>query len=518
MKEKKNVKENAGCLSIAHLRAACLSAARLSAAHLCLIATCMIVVSMIVVSMIAVRTGSVNMFTESVYAADSSTASDNTHVVYDVHAQKKGWITNVYDGAKGGTTGSSLRLEALKVRIESDTYTGGISYKVHVQKQGWTDYVSNGELAGTEGKGLRLEAVNIKLTGDIANYYNVFYRTHCETVGWTGWTYNGRNCGTEGYGKRVEAVQIKLIKKGEDVSGLDTETTAFYSKNIVPVVSYSAHVQSIGWTDYVESSGKCGTTGKSLRIEGLKIKITDRNGSAGNVEYCSYVQKEGWQTYAANGGLSGTTGKSRRIEAVRIRFTGDLEEKYDIYYRAYVQKFGWLDWAKNDEIAGTMEYGYRMEMLQIAIVHKNMTAPGATTNHCMEYVAPAVPQEIINAANTDFVAEVIRLVNVERANNGLSALAKDETACYAAYTRAVECETSFDHTRPDGRTCFTVLDDYNISYGYAGENIAMGQTTPEEVVTAWMNSSGHRANILNSNYTRIGVGFYNNYWCQLFMG
>ena len=78
----------------------------------------------------------------------------------------------------------------------------------------------------------------------------------------------------------------------------------------------------------------------------------------------------------------------------------------------------------------------------------------------------------------------------------------------------------FSHTRPDGRSCFTALTDLGISYGGAGENIAYGQSSPEEVMTAWMNSSGHRANILNSSFTKLGVGVYKSgntiYWVQLF--
>lgn len=116
----------------------------------------------------------------------------------------------------------------------------------------------------------------------------------------------------------------------------------------------------------------------------------------------------------------------------------------------------------------------------------------------------------------------MRLCNIERANNGLPALsAGNSTLTAAAQKRATEIVQSFSHTRPDGRSTFTVLADYGISYRAAGENIAYGQSTPAEVVEGWMNSSGHRANILNSAYTQIGVGCYSSggrlYWTQLFI-
>jgi len=86
----------------------------------------------------------------------------------------------------------------------------------------------------------------------------------------------------------------------------------------------------------------------------------------------------------------------------------------------------------------------------------------------------------------------------------------------AAQVRAKEIKTSFSHTRPDGRSCFTALDEAGASYMGAGENIAIGQRTPEQVVNDWMNSEGHRKNILNSNFKYIGVGVDGTAWTQLF--
>lgn len=120
-----------------------------------------------------------------------------------------------------------------------------------------------------------------------------------------------------------------------------------------------------------------------------------------------------------------------------------------------------------------------------------------------------------------FIQEVVNLVNEERAKEGLSALKLDTKVQAAAQVRAKECEQLFSHTRPDGSSFATALKEQNVSYRSAGENIAWGQRSPEEVMKAWMNSSGHRANIMNPNFSTIGVGYYENangtdYWCQLF--
>lgn len=116
---------------------------------------------------------------------------------------------------------------------------------------------------------------------------------------------------------------------------------------------------------------------------------------------------------------------------------------------------------------------------------------------------------------------VASLVNAARQDAGLSELELDADLCAAAQARAQEIAQSFSHTRPDGSSCFTILEEFGISYRAAGENIAMGQRTPEEVMGGWMNSSGHRANILNGTFTSIGVGYYVDgagaaHWVQIF--
>lgn len=118
-----------------------------------------------------------------------------------------------------------------------------------------------------------------------------------------------------------------------------------------------------------------------------------------------------------------------------------------------------------------------------------------------------------------YAAEILKLVNKERKKNGLKALVLDSKLCKAADKRASELNRLFDHSRPDGSSCFTVLKQYGISYGAAGENIAAGYTSAKEVVKGWMNSPGHRANILSKNFKALGVGHKKSgrhYWVQLF--
>ncbi len=122
-------------------------------------------------------------------------------------------------------------------------------------------------------------------------------------------------------------------------------------------------------------------------------------------------------------------------------------------------------------------------------------------------------------------SEVVRLVNQERAKQGLPALTALPILEATADVRSRELVQKFSHTRPDGSSCFTAFPawgDYPDSVSTVAENIAEGYRTPESVMEGWMNSSGHRANILKENHRYIGVGCYESggryYWVQVFAG
>ena len=123
---------------------------------------------------------------------------------------------------------------------------------------------------------------------------------------------------------------------------------------------------------------------------------------------------------------------------------------------------------------------------------------------------------------TAYENEVIRLVNAIRVENGLTPLrAHWELSRVARYkSQDMKDNRYFSHTSPTYGSPFQMIKSFGLSYRSAGENIARGQRTPQEVVNAWMNSAGHRANILNASFTHIGVGYVadGHYWTQMFLG
>ena len=122
----------------------------------------------------------------------------------------------------------------------------------------------------------------------------------------------------------------------------------------------------------------------------------------------------------------------------------------------------------------------------------------------------------------NFPQEVLRLVNKERNKVGLPPLKFANDLAASAYVRATELPTKFSHTRPNGSKCFTAMPQRG---HILGENLAGGQTSPQQVVQAWMDSETHRENILNPKYLELGVVYYyqpqskyKHYWVQHFRG
>lgn len=155
------------------------------------------------------------------------------------------------------------------------------------------------------------------------------------------------------------------------------------------------------------------------------------------------------------------------------------------------------------------------------------TAPTATPTAAPTQAPAVSSQDIVSqanalsAANIAYYNEILDLVNNIRAEAGVSPLTLNTTLCQAATVRAIEMDNTgvFSHTRPDGTDCWSVFKLYGITYRTCGENIAMGQRTPAQVVESWRNSPGHYANMVKAGFGKLGVGMSNSnriYWVQMF--
>ena len=406
--------------------------------------------------------------TEELVSIQSKELETGLTVSYRTHVQDEGWQNYVQNGEMAGTSGKSLRLEAMNIKLlNNEDKNLHIKYQVHVQDEGWQNWRTDGEMAGTSGKSLRLEAIRILL--DNSEDYSIMYRVHVQDEGWQDWRTDGEIAGTSGKSLRLEAIQIKIVKKtinsiikietpsqntsyyafenptitvsgwkmanvsntqikayvdnkeiepttiqyyerpdiiksntnygteaqnvlpgykfDIDINNLEGENHTikvemYYNNSVIasevrnfnidinPHISYSAHVEDIGWQDYVKDGEIIGTVGKSLRVEALKIKLVNVPSTA-HIKYRVYIYGKGWQDYVQDGEIAGTTGKNRMIEAIQIEIEG--LEKYTVEYQAHVQDIGWQVWALNGMNAGTIEQGLRIESARIRIVKKENT-------------------------------------------------------------------------------------------------------------------------------------------------
>ncbi len=151
---------------------------------------------------------------------------------------------------------------------------------------------------------------------------------------------------------------------------------------------------------------------------------------------------------------------------------------------------------------------------------ENVTAPTDTPSENVS--TPTDTQSGASAELSEYEQQVVVLVNEVRAKNGLSPLKANAALSKSARVKSQDMHDKhyFSHTSPTYGSPFDMMKQFGITYRSAGENIAMGQQTPQAVMDAWMNSEGHRANILNPSFREIGVGYVadGHYWTQQFIG
>ena len=341
---------------------------------------------------------------------------ENMGIKYQVHAQNYGWMDWKQNGEMAGTQDEGLRLEAIKIDLEnSENYS--VMYRVHIQNIGWQDWKTDGEMAGTEGQALRLEAIEIKIVKkqiksklciDSPSNGTTYYTLETSKINIAGWKMaNVPNTYIKAYfdGKEIENNKISYKERPDviqaitdygtaeqnpmpgfsfdiDISSYTTGSHAlriemWYQNEMLEAtdktiyldsdihIKYSAHVQYVGWQDYVVDGAISGTVEQALRLEALKIELINTPNTA-HIEYRVYIQGTGWTEYVKDGEQAGTTGQDKKIQAIQIKVEG--LDGYVVEYQAHMQEKGWQSWAANNMEAGLTSQSLRMEALKIRLV------------------------------------------------------------------------------------------------------------------------------------------------------
>ena len=286
------------------------------------------------------------------------------------HVQDVGDVTgtNTTSGVAIGTMGQSRRLESFAASLPAGV-DGGVEYRAHVQDKGWDSWARNGVPCGTVGQSKRLEAVEMRLTGKLAETHSVWYRLHSQNYGTLGWAHDGQAAGTAAQSLRVERVEVCVLAKGQVPDDYIEGAASF-----VGFVTASAHVQDVGWMSQA-SAGTIGTMGLSRRVEAFRLTVANQP-ETGGISYATHVQNIGWQNAVSDGAIAGTSGRSLRVETVRINLTGDLARSYSVWYRVHSQDFGWLGWACDGADAGTTGLSKRAEAIDVQILPQGQVPMG----------------------------------------------------------------------------------------------------------------------------------------------
>ena len=304
--------------------------------------------------------------------------NDYAKITYSTHVENDGWQDYVTNNDIAGTSGRALRLEGIKIDLDSNIKGAGIKYSTHVENIGWQDYVSDNQMAGTEGQSLRLEAIKIELSENLDIFYDIYYRVHAQNVGWMNWAKNGEVAGTQGMSYRLEAIQIAIVEEGSNapvqIPNLDCNE-AFLE---IPHITYNTHVENIGWIAPSKDGVASGSLGNNLRMESYRANI--ESSYDGYLIYNTYVQDRGWQENDALAGeISGTEGESLQAKAIYMFLTGELDEKYDIYYRVLLDnETVWQGWTLNGEAAGCYTPDRYIQAIQIVLRDKGGLPPKDT--------------------------------------------------------------------------------------------------------------------------------------------
>ena len=300
-------------------------------------------------------------------------------VSVSAHVQNVGWMRAVGSGEVAGTTGRSLRMEAVSIGLDGIEVPGDIRVNAHVQNVGWKGWVGGGNVAGSVGSSQRVEALAMKLEGEASEKYDIWYRAHVANIGWMGWAHDGDNSGTSGMGTRIEAIQVVLVRDG--AAGPNDPGTISDQYLTGGNVRYASSVQGRGRLPEVSNGAVSGTVGESRAMQAFSA--TYEGGTlGGGISYRGHFSNVGWKDWAQNGAETSAGGNA--IEALQLALSGRAANIYDVWYRVHVADVGWLGWARNGEVAGSTGIGKAVQAVQVIISSKETPAPGSVANHAID--------------------------------------------------------------------------------------------------------------------------------------
>ena len=378
----------------------------------------------------------------------------------------------------------------------------GLSYRWQVSTDGGKSWV-NSSMTGYNTATFKPEISQQRLS----------YLFHCVVKDSNG------NSVTSDAVKMVKAViGLKITTQPVDYTGKIGETATFTVVAEGEGLSYRWQVSTDGGKSWVNSS----MTG--YNTASFKPEISQQRLS---YQFHCVVKDSRGNSVTSDAVKMVKAVTEPKITTQPVDYTGKIGETAtftvvaegeDLTYRWQVSTDGGNSWV-NSSMAGYSTATFKPEISQQRLSYQFRCVIKDSNGNSVTSSVVKMQTDPLDA----YVDQVVMLINQEREAAGLVNVSATSELNSAAKKRAEEIVSEFSHTRPDGSSCFTVMDEYGISWMAVGENIAAGQQTPEQVMTSWMNSDGHRANILGEKFGHVGVGcvyvkgdIYGYYWVQLF--
>lgn len=336
---------------------------------------------------------------------------DEYSIEYRAHVQNIGWQPWAIDGEMAGTSGKKLQIEAIEIRIIPKTVRAGVKIETNTDKILFDENIgtiSGWAMANTTNTTLETYIDDQKIDSNI----EYFTRTDVTEIGYGGI----ENTPEQGFNASLDlsnvadgehALTVKMLDNtGKEIA--NTSKTIKVDKTTVGI-KYETHVAERGWGSSVRGETQSNDGGS--KIEAIKIRLVGDLPENATVKYQAHVQDVGWQDWVSNNGIAGTTGKAKKIEALRIKLE-NVDNKYSVEYNAFVQGIGWQGWAYDGEIAGTTGQDKRIETIKIRIVNK------ITEKRSKMYVDKPVMDgiSVVNVKQTNTIVAGWAMTNVQGTN------------------------------------------------------------------------------------------------------
>lgn len=448
----------------------------------------------------------------TIFAQNNVLANTSEEILMRCHFQNIGWTDWITtNGGVAELYKDGYRLEAVEIATKN-LPGSSVKYQSHIQNVGWVGFRKNGEKSGSTGNSLRLEAIKILLENAPSNY-SIEYETNLKGIGWSGWKKDGELSGTTGISKEVNGIRVKLVSDNPNVNysvytenawqqvsdeGLESGNSGTMDgisgiyfklnngKNNSNIM-YNTMDSDSNWSNTAMDGEVSGSLNSGNKISAFKASLVNLDDK--KIDYMAQMNDGSWTSWCEDGEICGDQSGENYIVAIKSRIV-----------KPEIQNEKELKQNKNN----IKNPKNKLPSNEI---------PKSTTKASPNLKIDNLPKNSDVIFNKELSREIARLTNELRNQNGLSPLYFDESLESSAIYKSNSMLqlNYFSHSNPQYENKgfeYLMREIFNNTSEAIGENIFTSsnvQETAQSIFNSWANSPGHRANMLNPVFKSIGV-------------